>query len=307
MTDLAIEKKEQQDLSATQPEQAAAPKPELRFEFSPSIGKLIEALAKASIAFDPIKKESVNPFFKSKYADLAAVIDATRKHLGINGIAVIQPPAYKRDPGAVEIITLMAHSSGEWIKCILEMIIAKQDAQGIGSAITYGRRYSYSALLNVASEEDDDGNAAVAKPRGKVEESPEDFDQRTEEQQNIGTAQIQEIDKALKRTGKSEEEIIAALGFIGEKRIEHIKKANFQKFLKWANGTSKAQKGPSVTDQARIAANKRLWAVAAEFSIPEDDVKTAAYEKYGVSSMTELDAPQLVEMAEWVKSVAEKA
>jgi hypothetical protein len=292
MTDLAIEKKEQ-------------PETKVRFEMSAEIGSLIEALAKARKDFKAIIKSETNPFFKSKYADLAGVIDATKDGLSANGLAVLQPPMFERATGTVEIMTLLAHSSGQWIKAILDMPVAKTDAQGVGSAITYGRRYSYSAILNVASESDDDGNGAVSAPKRKEtvsQETNEEFDQRTEDQQNITVAQIQEIDKALKRTGKSEEEIEAALGFIHETRIEHIKKGAFQKFLKWANGTSKA-KGPSPTDQARIRANKTLWGIAAERSVPEEDVKRYAYEKYGVDSMTQLTAEQLLETAHWIESL----
>lgn len=133
------------------------------FEMSASIGTLIKALANARGAFKPILKGSNNPFFKSKYADLAAVIDATKEGLSMNGLAVLQPPAFDRGSGTVEVLTLLAHSSGEWIKSVLHMPVNKTDAQGVGSAITYGRRYGYSAVLNVASEEDDDGNAAVSR------------------------------------------------------------------------------------------------------------------------------------------------
>lgn len=297
---------------ATQPEQTAAPKPELRFEFSPSIGKLIEALAKASVEFTPIVKDSENPFFKSKYADLAAVIDATRPFLGKNGLAVLQPSHYSREAGMVEIITLLAHSSGEWLRCKLEMPMAKQDAQGIGSAITYGRRYSYSAVLNVASEQDDDGNAAVSKDFKRKEETEQEFDQRTESQQCIAVFQIQAIDQAIKRTGKTEAEVLAYLNLIGHKRIEHILKSEFQDFLKWANSTSVKSEAkvkpasalPKPKDEPRTKAMKRLWATAAEHSIPESDVKTCSYEKFKVQSMTELTEGQLEEMTDWVKAVA---
>lgn len=291
---------------AALPEQTVAPNPELRFEMSPGIGKLIEALAKAHKAFKSVIKDATNPFFKSKYADLSNVLEATRDGLSDNGLAVLQLPSYKRESGLVEVVTILAHSSGEWIRCSLEIPMTKQDAQAIGSAITYGRRYSCSAILSVASEDDDDGNGAVTKPfRGRVEESPEDFDQRTADQQNIGPSQIKQIDDALKATGKTEEEIKAALDFIGEKRIEHIKKPKFEKFLKWAGSREKLSKGPAPAEQQRMLAMKRLWAVASEFSIPEADVKTASYEKFGVDSMTKLNAAQLDEATAWVRSVAE--
>lgn len=292
---------------AQQPEQTVAPNLTLRFELSPTIGTLFGALAKAQKAFKPVKKTSKNPFYKSSYADLAEVIDATRDALSDNGLAIIQPPCFRRVDGTVEVHTFMGHSSGEWMHSVLDMPpTAKTDAQAVGSSITYGRRYSYSGTVCVASEDDDDGNAAVSKPfRGRQEESPEDFDQRTVDQQNIGPVQIKQIDDALKSTGKTEDEIKAALEFVGEKRIEHIKKPKFEKFLKWAGSTVKMPKGPPVAEQQRMLAMKRLWAVASEFSIPEVDVKTASYEKFAVDSMTKLNAGQLDEMTAWVRSVAE--
>lgn len=281
----------------------------LTFEMSPTVGTLIGALAKARKQFKPVLKTSVNPFFKSNYADLAEVIEATKDGLSDNGIAVLQPPAFSRETGTVEILTLVAHSSGEWIKGVLEMPINKTDAQGVGGAITYGRRYAYSAMVNVASEEDDDGNAAVSKDFKKKEESPEEFDQRTEAQQALKVFEIQAIDEAIKRTGKAVEEVEAYLGLIGHKRIEHVLRNQFKEVLKWANSTAKSGTAvakailkPATFD--RTAAMRKLFGVASEYSIPEEDVKRASYEKFGVDSMTKLNAAQLEEMAQWVKDVA---
>lgn len=175
--------KQEQVYPAKSPEQTAAPNPELRFEMSNGIGTLIGALAKARKEFKPVIKDSANPFFKSKYADLSAVIEATKEGLSANGLAVLQPPAFERSTGTVEVLTLLAHTSGEWIKSILHMPINKTDAQGVGSAITYGRRYAYSAVLNVASEEDDDGNAAVSGEFKKpIKEHEKAFEERESKQ-----------------------------------------------------------------------------------------------------------------------------
>lgn len=300
--------------------------PKLKFEMSPQIGTLIAALAKARKAFKPVIKSANNPFFKSKYADLAEVIEATKDGLSDNGLAVLQPPAFERASGLVEILTIVAHSSDQWIKCWLEMPTSKGDAQGVGSAITYGRRYAYSAVLNVASEADDDGNAASGKnskdKESKAEETNEEFDQRTAGEKNISVSQIQEIDAAIRCTGKTEEQVMAALGFIGEKRIEHIKVNAYDKFLKWAGGPtktdskSKAKAAIESVGGTAIAAAmlqspehakalKALFAYANELHIPEGDVKQAAYERYKVDSMTKLTTAQLVEHRQWVKEVSD--
>lgn len=127
------------------------------------------ALVKAQKAFGPALKSSSNPHFKSRYADLAACIEAVIDGLNSNGIALIQ----KQHPheGGVSVETIFIHESGEQLSAgILTVPAAKQDPQGYGSALTYARRYSLMAACGIAPE-DDDGNAA-SKPR-KVQDNPE--------------------------------------------------------------------------------------------------------------------------------------
>lgn len=131
--------------------------PVFNLNMSPTIGKLTEALSKAQGAFDHAKKSVSNEFFKSKYADLAGVIDAAREPLSKNGLAVIQIP--KTVDGNVTLITMLSHSSGEWIQGEYPLKPVKADPQGYGSAFTYARRYCYSAITGIA-QDDDDGNAA---------------------------------------------------------------------------------------------------------------------------------------------------
>lgn len=125
---------------------------------SETIGKLAEALAKAQGAIQGAIKDQANPYFKSKYADLSSVWDACRKPLSENGLAIVQTTC-GHDPDNVTVETLLTHLSGEWIKSTLTMRPVKSDPQGIGSCITYARRYSLAAMVGVAPE-DDDGNAA---------------------------------------------------------------------------------------------------------------------------------------------------
>jgi len=126
---------------------------------SASIGKLADALAKAQGEIEAAKIDSENPFFKSQYADLESVWNACRKSLSKNGLAVVQTLAGGLDN--VSVVTTLVHSSGEWIRGRLVLKPTKADPQGIGSAITYARRYSLAAVAGVApAGEDDDGNAA---------------------------------------------------------------------------------------------------------------------------------------------------
>lgn len=117
------------------------------------------ALAKAQTEMGPALKQSNNPAFRSKYADLGNVIDACLPALNSNGIAVIQPIG-EDDMGRF-VKTVLVHSSGETLECRVPLIIGKNDMQGFGSAVTYARRYGLMAMAGIAPE-DDDGNAAVA-------------------------------------------------------------------------------------------------------------------------------------------------
>ena len=134
---------------------------------SDSIIKLAEALAGAQAEIENAAKKSNNPHFKSKYADLAEVINTARPVLSKHGLSVTQWPSFA--DGLVSVETLLAHKSGEWIANTASAPADKLTAQGVGSAITYLRRYSLAALACIA-QEDDDGNAASqreAKPAAK--------------------------------------------------------------------------------------------------------------------------------------------
>lgn len=127
---------------------------------SESIAKLAEALSKAQGKIKGAAKDTANPFFKSKYADLASVWDACREALTENGLCVLQTTEDGIEH--VTVITTLSHSSGEWIRGRLTMKPVKNDPQGIGSAITYARRYALAAIVGVAPE-DDDGEAASGR------------------------------------------------------------------------------------------------------------------------------------------------
>lgn len=125
---------------------------------SSDISELSKALVKFQSEVKPVKKESENPFFHSKYADLSAIWDAVRKTLTNCGLAVVQ--TNQPDNGAVVLDTILIHESGQWIKGTTRMTPVKSDPQGFGSCQTYARRYGLSAILGIATEDDDDGNAS---------------------------------------------------------------------------------------------------------------------------------------------------
>lgn len=124
--------------------------------------QIASALVKAQKAFGPALKTSVNPHFKSRYADLSACVEAVIDGLNSNGIALVQQTHECQDGVIVE--TMLIHESGEFLSGgKLHVPASKQDAQGYGSALSYARRYSLMACTGIAPE-DDDGNAASKKP-----------------------------------------------------------------------------------------------------------------------------------------------
>jgi hypothetical protein len=127
--------------------------------------QIASALVKAQKAFGPALKTATNPHFKSRYADLAACVEAVIGGLNDNGIALIQRNSL--DDNGVTVETVFVHESGEMLECgKLHVPAAKHDPQGYGSALTYARRYSLMAACGIAPE-DDDGNAG-SKPPPKV-------------------------------------------------------------------------------------------------------------------------------------------
>lgn len=124
--------------------------------------KIFAALVSAKKAFGPVVKLSYNPHFKNWFADIASINNATGEALSKNGLAVIQHVASAE--GGVAVGCRLVHESGQWLDVEPAFFPAtKQDAQGYGSATTYGRRYQLAALLCLAAEDDDDG-ANASKP-----------------------------------------------------------------------------------------------------------------------------------------------
>lgn len=139
---------------------------------SEQVNELAAALAKAQGQLEGAKKSSNNPFFKSKYADLAECWNTCREALTANEISVIQMPEEINENGRLNITTMLTHSSGQYISSTLTMTVTKLDPQAIGSAITYGRRYALAAMVGLA-QEDDDGEKAMERSKDKKSvESP---------------------------------------------------------------------------------------------------------------------------------------
>lgn len=127
---------------------------------SEAINEISAALAKAQGQIEGASKGKVNPAFKSKYADLASIWDACREALSTNGLAVLQIP--NETPDGMLLTTMVTHSSGQWFRSSYPVRPVQATPQGLGSAITYARRYALMAMVGIAPE-DDDGEAAMGR------------------------------------------------------------------------------------------------------------------------------------------------
>jgi len=134
---------------------------------SESIAALAGALAKAQLQIEPASKNATNPHFRSHYADLASIWDACRGPLNANGLSIVQFPC-DGDVGRTGLCTMLLHSSGEYISEVVTTRSQKDDPQGLGSALTYLRRYALAAVVGVTATEDDDGNAASTPANARV-------------------------------------------------------------------------------------------------------------------------------------------
>lgn len=133
------------------------------FETSPSVSKVFEALSKAQSEMKPAVMDMKNPHYNSRYASLTSCWEAGAP-LFKHNLAVLQPVFWF--DGAYYIRTILGHSpSGEWVASTLKLTLSKQDMQGLGSAITYAKRYALSAMVGIVDTEDDDGNQAVTNER----------------------------------------------------------------------------------------------------------------------------------------------
>ena len=129
---------------------------------------LYVALARAQSQISVPSKNAVNPAFKSRYVDLSSVLAAVLPAWNANGLAISQFPFVADGAEYIELTTLISHTSGEWMESSIRMPVAKRDPHGIGSAITYARRYTVSSIAGLM-QDDDDGNLASQVDVSRVE------------------------------------------------------------------------------------------------------------------------------------------
>ena len=257
---------------------AGPPPPQPFITQSPEINELAGALSLAQGDMDPAKKGASNPFFKSKYADLTEVIEASRYPLTANDLSIVQ----YCDDGYV--VTQLMHSSGQWIRGRLRLQPKDGTPQGIGSALTYARRYSWQMMVGLGAE-DDDGEAAmgrsaydpeIAKPPARKKATPKK--KPAEPKKKVEEPKKEEPKKGYHRKGEPKTETA------GEDRHEPKTETSTEPV---------EEKDDAATI---IAAIPRAADYLAALDIPLDDVPTSVQERIvekGVDGFGEL-------VAQWV-------
>jgi hypothetical protein len=144
---------------------------------SETTATLCAALVAAQAGLKPIAKDGKNPAFRSRYATLDGIMETVRPALAAHGLAVVQGVIHPETGEGGRLVGIMVetrliHTSGEWLASVVPVPVAKGDAHGLGSALSYGRRYGLSALLALSTDEDDDGNAAAKAPPAKPPAKP---------------------------------------------------------------------------------------------------------------------------------------
>ncbi len=159
---------------------------------SPTIGSLAKALVAFQGKVGKVKKDAKNPFFKSKYASLSNILDVIQTPLAEAGLAISQLP-----DGDEMLTTILIHAeSGEFLESTYNIHAGKKDPQGIGSAITYARRYALGAVLGLNIDEDDDGNAATGngqQRQGQLQDGVTDTDIQTWQAQLKNQTTLDEV------------------------------------------------------------------------------------------------------------------
>ena len=179
---------------------------------SESVKELNTALAKAQGELFAAKKDSINPHFKSKYADLASVWEACREALSSNGLSVTQMPAEFQN-NIMTLVTRISHSSGEWLEQTMTCPVGKPDPQGIGSCLTYMRRYALAAVVGVY-QDDDDANSASYAPKERPATLTDD-----------------ELSKIKLLAVATHSDVAKIAQFYGKKELHEIERLHFNKII----------------------------------------------------------------------------
>ena len=144
-------------------------------EMSENINELAEALCKAQAEMGAAVKGAENPFFKSKYADLGEVVRAIKQPFANHGLSYTQFPV--REGESAGVVTMLMHKSGQYIRDVYTLPLAKFDSQAVGSCLSYARRYALQSIAGIPTGSDDDGNLAVQAAPQAAPQAPSELDE----------------------------------------------------------------------------------------------------------------------------------
>lgn len=224
---------------------------------SESIAKIYPALIKALGELDSVKNNAENTHFKAKYSTLSATQDLFRPILAKNELGVIQSVGMREKTYVV--VTRLIHTSGEFIEDTIDLMMSKQDMQGLGSAITYSKRYMVQALLNMSgTNDDDDGNDASGK-------------EKKEKSQNQNQNQSQKKTEPQREKQAPKDIVYPFDSSIKNKKIGDVETATLEKARDWLKG--EIEKDPKPQDVKRKAfIYSQVKAVLFERSPKKDDI-----------------------------------
>lgn len=183
-------------------------------QFSESLDKLLPALVIAKAQFPSVKKDGYNPHFKSKFATLKAVQEATSDVLTTNGLAILQFPASV--DGKPGLTTWLTHISGQYICETTVLALAKSDPQAQGSGITYLRRYGWSSVLGLVTDEDDDDGNKATLPDPVGAEAKSEFARLVEAAKRAGVSKADVESNFFKKYGHKLAAQNSLIGYISE-------------------------------------------------------------------------------------------
>lgn len=183
-------------------------------QFSESLDKLLPALIKARAEFPAVKKDGYNPHFKSKFATLKAVQEATEPVMGKYGLVITQfASSVDGKPG---LTTWLAHESGQYINDTTVLALAKSDPQAQGSGITYLRRYGWSSVLGLVTDEDDDDGNKATLPDANVAKVKAEFQRLIDASKRAGVSKADVESNFTKLYGQKLAVDVALHGYISE-------------------------------------------------------------------------------------------
>lgn len=202
-------------------------------EFSENYKQIFSAIINAQFKIPTINKSGLNTFFKtpanpngSPYPTLDDIIDGTKEVLHSNGLGVIQGHNVKGNDFFME--TYLIHTSGEWVKALSKMILSKNDMQGLGSTITYARRYAVSSLLKIVSEYDSDGNMPGTQPKSEPQPNKNHNQNQQKPKPNQAPTQNNNVNKPV----ENKEFILPGnFGIFAGKKLSQLSELNLNELL----------------------------------------------------------------------------